>query len=267
MYCQHCGAKLPDGAKFCTECGATTNQAPQQQQAAPQLPQQAAKAVKVKKPLFKRVWFWIVILVIFWFFRTIVATGNKITQEKTIEEANARAENAQQVADELISASTPPATSNPSTKDNPASTSKPTPSPKPTPTPKPTKASALDDGIIDVEISKCHVKYLYHEIVEDMTGNSCVAVYYQFTNNDSKAKSFVFTVGNKAFQDGIELESSLFHVNDNSHDADVDIRQGVSITVCRAYKLRNNTSDVELEVSEWISFKDTPSDIMTISIK
>lgn len=127
--------------------------------------------------------------------------------------------------------------------------------------------NALADDIIDVDINKCHVKYLRHEIVENMAGAKCVAVYYEFTNNSDDNKAFYVTIADKAFQDGVELESSLFHVSDESHDSSAEIRPGVTITVCEAYVLRNEESDVELEVREWISLKDDPTDKMLVSIK
>lgn len=127
--------------------------------------------------------------------------------------------------------------------------------------------SPLDDDIIDVDINDCHVKYLRHELVGNMAGEKCVAVYYEFTNNSNESKAFYVTVSDKAFQGGIELDSSFFHVNDESHDTSAEIKPGVSITVCSAFELRDQSTDIELEVEPWINLKDAPSDKMILSIK
>lgn len=54
MYCKNCGKELPDGAKFCTECGKTVSAEPEAKSA----------AKKKKKPLFARWWFWVIVIII-----------------------------------------------------------------------------------------------------------------------------------------------------------------------------------------------------------
>lgn len=129
------------------------------------------------------------------------------------------------------------------------------------------KNDPLSDGIIDVDISDCHIKYIRHEITENMAGNKCLAVYYEFTNNSKDEKAFYVTISDKAFQGGIELETSLFHVSDESKDSTAEIRPGVTITVCSGFVLRDEETDIELEVSPWITLKKDPDDKMVLSIK
>lgn len=130
-----------------------------------------------------------------------------------------------------------------------------------------TKADPLSDDIIDVDCGKCHVKYVKHEVVENKSGDKCIAIWYEFTNNSDENKAFIYTIGDKCFQDGVELESSIFHVNDDSKTADVEIKPGKTVTVCRGYVLRDETNEIELEISEWITLKDDPDDKMILSIE
>lgn len=53
MYCQKCGKELPDGAKFCAECGST---------ASAESPKPTKE--KKKKPIFARWWFWVIVIII-----------------------------------------------------------------------------------------------------------------------------------------------------------------------------------------------------------
>lgn len=53
MYCQKCGKELPDGAKFCAECGST---------ASTEAPKPTNE--KKKKPIFARWWFWVIVIII-----------------------------------------------------------------------------------------------------------------------------------------------------------------------------------------------------------
>lgn len=127
--------------------------------------------------------------------------------------------------------------------------------------------NAFSDDIIDVDISDCHITYLKHEIVENMSGKKCVAVYYEFTNNSNEGKTFWTTISDKAFQNGIELDTSTFHVNEESKNKDAEIKPGVTITVCSGFVLRDESADVELEIKKWITLKDEPDDKMVLSLR
>ena len=57
MYCWKCGAQLPDGAKFCTECGADQRRAPQPVQSnVSQTQTQTTTAAAAAKPKKKANW-------------------------------------------------------------------------------------------------------------------------------------------------------------------------------------------------------------------
>lgn len=130
-----------------------------------------------------------------------------------------------------------------------------------------TEPEETDDGIIDVTINDCHIVYIKHEIETNMADDTCVVVYYQFTNNSKENQSFIYTVGETAFQDGIELKNSLFHVNDESKDRSAEIQPGKTITVASAFVIRDDSADVELQISPLISFSEKPKDSMILEIK
>ena len=53
MYCQNCGKQIPDNSDFCTECGAT------QKANSSQYYQSTQTIEKIKKPVYKKWWFWV----------------------------------------------------------------------------------------------------------------------------------------------------------------------------------------------------------------
>ena len=128
------------------------------------------------------------------------------------------------------------------------------------------QSGPLSDDTIDVTISDCEITYIGHEVIENLGGDLCLAVYYEFTNNSDEYKSFITTANDVAFQNGIELETSMFHLNQESKNREVEIKPGVKITVCSGFVLRDD-EDIELEIGEWINFDDEIIDKMVLSVK
>ena len=92
----------------------------------------------------------------------------------------------------------------------------------------------------------------------DYEGKPALVVSFKFTNNAADNKMFLSSVSGKAFQDGVQLETAIITGDD---DLRVDnqmkeIKTGATIEVDEVYLLDNETSDVESEVSELISFSD-----------
>ena len=93
---------------------------------------------------------------------------------------------------------------------------------------------------------------------EDYEGEKVVVVHYDFTNNASEAKAALFAINVKAFQDGVELETALV-ADDTVYDAAIaqkEIKSGVTLEDCQAAFVLSGTSDIEVEVTEFISFSD-----------
>ncbi|MDR0853495.1 MAG: DUF5067 domain-containing protein [Clostridiales Family XIII bacterium] len=96
------------------------------------------------------------------------------------------------------------------------------------------------------------------QLVKDYEGKDAILIRFDFTNNSDEAKSFIWSADNKAFQDGIELETAIQSYDDGLSDdnASKDIQPGTTIEVYEVYLLSNTTSPVEVELTELISFSD-----------
>ena len=111
-------------------------------------------------------------------------------------------------------------------------------------------ASAL--GNYEVVIDSCR-------IAEDYEGNPIAIVKYKFTNNDDDAAAFSWTIETNVYQDGIGLNKCYFadeSANYSSDNQNKEIKTGASLFVEVAYELNDATTDIEVEVSEFISFND-----------
>jgi hypothetical protein len=96
-------------------------------------------------------------------------------------------------------------------------------------------------------------------LVKDYQGKNAIIVKYKFTNNADKATSFMIAIGNKAFQDGVQLETAII-TDDKTYNVQnslKDIQKGASLEVEEGYLLSSDKSVVSIEASELISFNDT----------
>lgn len=229
MICSHCKQNIPDSSCYCPNCGA----------------RQVQKIDRERPKIFRVA---VCIIVLLLIIGTLV---QEIREKNTENKINATTKTTSPVAEPTQTAATEAEPTERTFESQPV---------------QPREPSPLDDDIIDVDINGCHVTYEGHEVVQNMAGDLCVAVYYQFTNNTSENQEFDLTVSDKAFQNGVELEQSVFHVNDESKLSVMEIQPGVSLTVCSGFVLRDE-SDVELQIFPWISYDSAPSDAMLMSVK
>ena len=106
-------------------------------------------------------------------------------------------------------------------------------------------------GDYSVEIKSCR-------LAEDYLGDPIVIVKYVFTNNDDNdPAAFYIALEDHVYQNGVGLNECYVaddSANYSSDNQTKEIKKGASIEVEVAYKLNDTTSDIEVEVSEWISF-------------
>lgn len=90
-------------------------------------------------------------------------------------------------------------------------------------------------------------------------GKSAVVITYGFTNNGDSAISFTTAISDNVYQNGIGLNKAYILTDNDPYSEDnqlKDIKTGATLDVEVAYELNDDTTDIEVEVSEWISFND-----------
>lgn len=107
-------------------------------------------------------------------------------------------------------------------------------------------------------------------LAKDYENKPVAIVTYSFTNNSDEAASFEWTFDHQAYQNGVSLERA--YVLDDSADYDEansskEIKKGVTLELEIAYILNDSETDIEVEVSELVSFDDEKIITKTFSIK
>lgn len=108
------------------------------------------------------------------------------------------------------------------------------------------------------DLGDYHVEIKGASLTKDYEGKPAIVITYAWTNNSEDTTSAMVSIGEKAFQDGVQLESAMI-VGDDSYESGTsmkEVRPGTTIDVQCAYVLTSETSTVEFELTEWISFSN-----------
>ena len=92
-------------------------------------------------------------------------------------------------------------------------------------------------------------------VTTDYEGNPAMIVDFTFTNNSDEATSFAVACSQKAFQNGVQLETAIV-MDDLGNGYMAEIKPGATTQARLAFSLADE-SDVTVEVSELFSLDDT----------
>ena len=126
--------------------------------------------------------------------------------------------------------------------------------------------SSSDDGVLNYTCDNFTLVYDRYELSEDYSGNQCLLVYYNYTNNSDEASQPMVNVSLRAMQNG-ETCSAAFPVDHNTEMDNymAEIPAGETVSVCQSFELKD-TSDVTMELSEAYSFnEDVDTQIIQIA--
>lgn len=107
-------------------------------------------------------------------------------------------------------------------------------------------------GDYNIEIVSCR-------LAKDYEDKDVVIVKYKYTNNSDSSNSFDVAFMDYAYQDGIGLNHAYVLADSAKYSEDnqsKSIKPGATLEVEVAYELNDTTTDVEVEVTEFISFSD-----------
>lgn len=96
------------------------------------------------------------------------------------------------------------------------------------------------------------------KIVNDYEGKKALMVTYTFTNYAEDPSNFSTALLATAYQNGVELSTAILYDVDgyDGESSLKNVQTGKSIDVQEAYVLDDETSEVEITVSDWLSLTD-----------
>lgn len=111
-------------------------------------------------------------------------------------------------------------------------------------------AQPTSDSTIDMSNDKFTIHYTKCRVTKDYAGNSCILVYYDYTNNGSSPSSAMVDVNLQATQNGQALEAAILAENDTAVDQFMaEVNPGQTVNVCQAFTLKDQ-SDVTIQAGE-----------------
>lgn len=122
-----------------------------------------------------------------------------------------------------------------------------------------------DTDVIDLDTDRFSIHFTQCRITKDISGKSCLLVYYDYTNKDQTASSPMIDVALKAYQNENALDAAIPETTEPALDLYMsEVAPFETVNVCQAFSL-NNHADVTLKASDAFSFKgETASQIITI---
>ena len=122
-------------------------------------------------------------------------------------------------------------------------------------------SNAETSDVTPVEGNKATAENLIVKIekarfAKDFDKDPVIVVTYTLSNNTDDTLNFLWDFNAQAFQGGIELDDLVFGVDELDDSASSsDIKPGVTVTVEKAYKLRDE-SNVTVEVRKQFNFSN-----------
>lgn len=94
------------------------------------------------------------------------------------------------------------------------------------------------------------------ELMKDEDGGDCLVVTFEWSHEKEEAQTFFWSFYYYAFQDGIEIGVPDAYVDMPQNTQDTRIKAGAVLQTQIAFALRNTTSPVEVEVTEYLGETD-----------
>ena len=111
-------------------------------------------------------------------------------------------------------------------------------------------AQPTSDSTINMRNDKFTIHYTKCRVTKDYAGNSCILVYYDYTNNGSSPSSAMVDVNLQATQNGQTLEAAILAENDTAvNQFMAEVKPGQTVNVCQAFTLKDQ-SDVTIQAGE-----------------
>lgn len=122
----------------------------------------------------------------------------------------------------------------------------------------PEEDTTVQNDVSSGKLGDYQVEIKSASLASDYEGKPAIVITYSWTNNSDETISSLAAVHAKVFQDGVQLENAIIANKDvyDSSSYTKDVRPGTTIDIQNAFILTSETSTVEVEITELISFSD-----------
>lgn len=114
------------------------------------------------------------------------------------------------------------------------------------------------------EIAETSIKIADHFLAKDYADADILVVNYEFYNGEDSAKGFSFMFNDKAFQNGVECDSTVISDDVDTQTQLNEIQPGVTYTVSVGYHI-SDMSDIEIEVTDLFGTKEYLTETISLS--
>lgn len=99
--------------------------------------------------------------------------------------------------------------------------------------------------------AKYEIRVMDYFLSKDRDGKDVLVVDYEWTNNSEETTQFWLNLEDKVFQNGIELDDSVYGCDEtNYNDEMTEIQPGATFRVKCDYYLRDTTTPINIVVEE-----------------
>lgn len=114
--------------------------------------------------------------------------------------------------------------------------------------------AADENSVISLSTDKFSIHYTQFRLSTDFSGEPCILVYYDYTNNGNTPSSAMVDVSLQAYQNDAPCEAALPETTEDALDKYMsEVSPGTTVNVCQAFSIKD-LSDVTLLASEGYSF-------------
>lgn len=114
------------------------------------------------------------------------------------------------------------------------------------------------------DIAETSIKIKDHFLTKDYADADVLVVNYEFYNGEDSAKGFSFMFTDKAYQNGVECDSTVICDEVDTQTQLNEIQPGVTYTVSVGYHI-SDMSDVEIEVTDLFGSKEYLTETISLS--
>lgn len=125
--------------------------------------------------------------------------------------------------------------------------------------------------LFEFSTDKWHVKYTKHEVSTDYEGNSCIIVYYDYTNKTSEPTSpMAAWIGLEAYQNGVECNGAVIASSTKNQSIENEYKKimpGITANVASSFSI-SDKSPITLIVNDPLAWDENAKSVtVTLNIE